>query len=82
MHAFDVLGDPVRRRILEVLAGVRSRLGLSILLVEHRMEMVMEISDHVVALHAGGLIASGTSDEVIANPDVRRIYLGADDADD
>ena len=59
-----------------VLSDVRTELGLSILLVEHRMRIVMELSDHVVALHAGNLIAEGTTDEVINHPDVRRIYLG------
>jgi branched-chain amino acid transport system ATP-binding protein len=64
-----------------VLAGVREQLGVTILLVEHRMRIVMDLSDHVVALHAGGLIAEGTTDEVINHPDVRRIYLGDPDAD-
>jgi branched-chain amino acid transport system ATP-binding protein len=63
-----------------VLMGVRAERGVSILLVEHRMRMVMEISDHVVALHAGGVLARGSSIDVINDPDVRRLYLGSADA--
>ena len=59
-----------------VLMAVRAERGVSILLVEHRMRMVMEISDHVVALHAGDVIARGTSTDVVNDPDVRRLYLG------
>jgi branched-chain amino acid transport system ATP-binding protein len=69
--------DPARLgEWTEVLARVRAELDLSILLVEHRMQIVMDLSDQVVALYAGGLIARGTSDEVIRHPEVRRIYLG------
>jgi len=52
--------------------------GLTILLVEHDMELVMSIADRVVVLHYGTKIAEGTPEEVQSNPEVVRAYLGAD----
>jgi branched-chain amino acid transport system ATP-binding protein len=50
--------------------------GMTILLIEHDMGMVMDISNHVVVLNFGHVIGSGTPDEVRANPAVIEAYLG------
>jgi branched-chain amino acid transport system ATP-binding protein len=59
--------------------GVRRDWNTTVLLIEHDMSMVMGISDHVVVLSFGKPIASGTPDEVRANPDVIKAYLGSAD---
>lgn len=48
----------------------------TVVLVEHKMKMIMGISDHVIVLHHGELLAQGTPEEVHANEEVRRVYLG------
>lgn len=60
-----------------IIREIRDRLRVTVLLVEHRMSLVMSISDKVVALHFGRKIADGTPDQVRVHPEVVQAYLGA-----
>ena len=55
---------------------INDELGTTIVLIEHDMSVVMDISEHVVALDYGRKIADGTPDEVRANSAVIDAYLG------
>jgi branched-chain amino acid transport system ATP-binding protein len=62
--------------MMELINKLRSELGLSVLLIEHDMRVVMGISDRINVLDHGERIAEGTPQEIRANPKVIEAYLG------
>jgi len=62
----------------DILRTIRSRRGVSVLLVEHHMSLVMQVSDRVVVLDFGRKIAEGPPVEIQQNPDVVKAYLGSE----
>jgi len=66
------------RQLRSDLEHLRGTLGISVCLVEHNMGLVMSVSDRLVVLDAGELLAEGTPSEISQNDEVIRAYLGGD----
>lgn len=62
--------------IARFILDIREELGIPILMVEHDMPLIMDISDHIHVLNFGRKIAEGTPAEIKANPNVINAYLG------
>lgn len=60
-----------------LIKDVRTRMGITVLLVEHHMSLVMGVSDHIIALNFGRKIAEGSPTVIQNHPDVIAAYLGA-----
>jgi branched-chain amino acid transport system ATP-binding protein len=62
--------------ILDVIEEIREQRDRTVLLVEHKMEVVRRLADRVIVLHNGRLVADGVPAEVVASPIVQEAYLG------
>jgi branched-chain amino acid transport system ATP-binding protein len=62
--------------ILDLIRQLKKDKSKTILLVEHKMDVVRELADRIIVLHNGTLVADGEPSEVIASPIVQEAYLG------
>ncbi|MFP3550785.1 branched-chain amino acid ABC transporter ATP-binding protein/permease [Paraburkholderia sp. SIMBA_049] len=72
------LRAPEKQRLSKLLQSLRDDDGMTVLIVEHDMELVMGCADYLFVLNYGSLLAQGAPEEVQRNPEVIRAYLGAE----
>jgi len=65
-------------RLASILADVRREQGTAVVLVEHDLQLVEDVVDQLCVLNFGRLIASGSVETVLSDPEVRRAYLGVE----
>jgi branched-chain amino acid transport system ATP-binding protein len=68
--------NPVETAEIDALIQKVAETGVTVVLVEHDMRLVMGVSEHILVLVRGALLAEGTGDEIRHNPDVVAAYLG------
>ncbi len=67
--------------VLDLIAGIKAKGNKTILLVEHKMDVVRSLADRIIVLHNGALVADGEPGAVIASPIVQQAYLGLEVAE-
>ena len=70
--------NPAEVAQISQLIRLIQRNGITILLVEHHMRLVMDVASRITVLSAGSVLAEGTADEIQRNADVVSAYLGTD----
>jgi branched-chain amino acid transport system ATP-binding protein len=68
--------DEETAELTEVVKSVNKELGVTILMVEHDMSMVMSVCDYIFVMNFGANLAEGTPEQIRTNPDVVKAYLG------
>jgi ABC-type branched-subunit amino acid transport system ATPase component len=68
------LSSEETRRMVQLVRALKGR--YTIVLIEHKIDIIMSVSDRISVMHFGSLIAEGTPTEIQRNPEVRRAYLG------
>jgi len=58
---------------------IRDDLGITVILVEHDMNLIMDVSDRILALNYGERIAEGLPEEIQKHPEVLKAYLGEEE---
>ena len=73
-HPLAGLSPDETRKMVTLVQTLKGR--YTIVLIEHKIDVVMSMSDRISVMHFGSVIAEGTPDEIRRNADVRRAYLG------
>ena len=73
---FAGLFPQMLERVKDLLRDIRAS-GRTVVFISHNMDIVRELSDHIIVLESGGLLLSGEVEDILSRPEVIRAYLGA-----
>lgn len=66
-------------QLSEFVKEIRDRMGITIVIIDHHMDVIMSICDDITVLNFGTMLAQGTPEQIQSNPEVIKAYLGVDD---
>ena len=69
---------PDKPGMVELIRKVSRERGVTVILIEHDMDIVFSVADEITVLHQGAVVAQGTPQEIKSNEQVQKIYLGED----
>ena len=61
---------------IQLISNLRDKFHFGILIIEHRMQVINELSEHIYVLNFGNLLAHGASEDIVNNPEVIKAYIG------
>jgi lipopolysaccharide export system ATP-binding protein len=70
--------DPIAVGDIQALVRHLTARGIGVLITDHNVRETLGLIDRAYIIHAGRVLTEGTPEEIVANPDVRRFYLGED----
>ena len=73
------MNDEESMALTAFVQSLRDKYGITIVIIDHHMDVVMALCDRITVLNFGQLLANGSPDEIQSNPDVIEAYLGVDD---
>jgi lipopolysaccharide export system ATP-binding protein len=68
--------DPIAVGDIQALVRHLTARGIGVLITDHNVRETLGLIDRAYIIHSGNVLTEGTPDEIVADPDVRRVYLG------
>jgi lipopolysaccharide export system ATP-binding protein len=68
--------DPIAIGDIRILVDHLKKRGIGVLVTDHNVRETLELIDRALIIHSGQVLMEGTPEQIVANPDVRRLYLG------
>lgn len=73
------MNEEESRELTEIILGLRENHDVTIIIIDHHMDVIMGVCDMITAINFGTMLATGTSEEIQQNPDVITAYLGVEE---
>lgn len=73
------MNEEESQQLVDIITGLRDTYGVTIIIIDHHMDVIMDVCDRITAINFGTPLATGTAEEIQRDPDVITAYLGVDE---